>query len=474
MPHARFARGPPPVTVLFGKASYKWAATGPGLRPVRQPARRYRKSALVPNGKQVQGHWERLYLSLARTLPEGYHSTVPQAQSGGEEEGSMPFYSARSSVFGLRVPRIAGPLLLFLMAFPIPASAQAPDTVRVPPGISCEDCRILLDSVAFLGDEAGNGFVDETNEVAASSEHFFVVHRVVSSDIRVFNRDGSFLRVLGRKGEGPGEYQNIKALWVSQRDTLHVIDEGLIRRTVVSPDLQVIRTERLPGRVLHHGYLGLKDGTAVLTAVAPDSTGGLRLLHRLSGPGQPLFSFGKPLNASDEINTVPSALVRITAETKSAEIVASHGSSFILEVYGNQGALERILDLSDRDFLELVPGDGRFPGYVPWIQDLWIDEEGKLWVLMRVGDPDWEQGVERVGVGFGRRPSVRMVDYDAFWDTVVEVVDLKAGVTIARRRFEKGLIKFLGRNEVTGWTNLENETFRLPVYRLSLQGLAGG
>ena len=41
MPLIRFAHGPTPVTAVVENASNKRAATGPGLRPVRQPARRY-------------------------------------------------------------------------------------------------------------------------------------------------------------------------------------------------------------------------------------------------------------------------------------------------------------------------------------------------------------------------------------------------------------------------------------------------
>ena len=352
--------------------------------------------------------------------------------------------------------------------------AQKPDTVEIPAAVTCESCRILLDSLVVLGDESGDGFVDSTNEVAASTEHFFVVHRVISNDIRVFDRNGSFKTVLGRAGEGPGEYRNIKALWVSPGDTLHVVDASSVRRTMISPDLQVIRTDRVPGPVQYYGFLGLSDGSSILTAIAPDSLGELRLLHRLSPSGELRYSFGPPLNGSNPFNTPGPALVRIAAETKLGQTLISHGSEFLISMYGDNGALEKALRFPNREFLELVPGGGRFPGYLPWIQDLWVDDDGRLWVLMRVGDPGWEQGVERVGVGFGRRPSVKLTDYDAFWDTVIEVVDLEAGVTLARTRLEKNLIKFLGANRVTGRTYMENGTYRLPVLRLRLDGLATG
>jgi hypothetical protein len=103
------------------------------------------------------------------------------------------------------------------------------------------------------------------------------------------------------------------------------------------------------------------------------------------------------------------------------------------------------------------------------IQDLWVDDVGRLWVMMRVGDPQWETGAERVAVGLHRRPGLKITDYDSYWDTVVEVIDLQKGETIARRRFEKNLIKFLGAYEATGRTLFDGDTYRLPVYRLRLE-----
>jgi len=41
MPHAHSVRGPSPVTVWVERASNNRVAPGNGLRPVRQPARRY-------------------------------------------------------------------------------------------------------------------------------------------------------------------------------------------------------------------------------------------------------------------------------------------------------------------------------------------------------------------------------------------------------------------------------------------------
>ena len=49
--------------------------------------------------------------------------------------------------------------------------------------------------------------------------------------IRLFDPDGTFLREIGHRGEGPGEFSSIRRIVVSPPDTLVVHDSGLFRLT---------------------------------------------------------------------------------------------------------------------------------------------------------------------------------------------------------------------------------------------------
>jgi hypothetical protein len=292
---------------------------------------------------------------------------------------------------------------------------------------------------------------------------------VLAHDIRVFRRDGSFVRTLGRLGEGPGEFQVINNIWVSPGDTLHVIDAASLRRTVLSPEFETLETSRLPGAPFAKGYLGLKDGESVLTAFAPDSVGEFRLLHFLGRDGRRTLSFGPRLDRATPFNAPQASFIRVLAVDETGNVLVAPAPRFQVEFYDREGVLGKVFRLSGRDWTELVPGGGQIPGYDPWIQDLWVDGEDRLWVLMRVGDPDWREAVERTTSALGRGPRTRMTDYNGFWDTVVEVIDLEVGRTIARERFDHNLLRFLGRNEVTGRTVFEDGTFKLPVLRLLLE-----
>jgi hypothetical protein len=69
-----------------------------------------------------------------------------------------------------------------------------------------------------------------------------VVANSGSADIRVFGRDGALVRVIGREGDGPGEYRNPNLAGRGPGDSLVVYDAGLRRVTVLTPDPGAIRS----------------------------------------------------------------------------------------------------------------------------------------------------------------------------------------------------------------------------------------
>lgn len=76
--------------------------------------------------------------------------------------------------------------------------------------------------------------------------------RIVVADrghaaIRVFDRDGGFLTEMGRSGEGPGEFQYIKSMSVSEPDTLDIYDSRAFRFTQYLADGTLVGTLQMKG-----------------------------------------------------------------------------------------------------------------------------------------------------------------------------------------------------------------------------------
>jgi len=74
--------------------------------------------------------------------------------------------------------------------------------------------------------------------------------------------DGSVLETMGRKGEGPGEYQALNAILL-KADSVLVSDGRLRRLTILAPDGDV-RTARLTGSLRHEVSTILPDGRLLL------------------------------------------------------------------------------------------------------------------------------------------------------------------------------------------------------------------
>lgn len=81
--------------------------------------------------------------------------------------------------------------------------------------------------------------------VARLSDGRVAVLNAGSNDLRFFDQRGEHLLTVGRKGDGPGEFQSAAALVHLANDSLAVWDRSQQRVTVFSPAGDYIRTVRL-------------------------------------------------------------------------------------------------------------------------------------------------------------------------------------------------------------------------------------
>jgi predicted acylesterase/phospholipase RssA len=67
-----------------------------------------------------------------------------------------------------------------------------------------------------------------------------VVSDVRTHELRLFDSDGGFLRLLGRSGEGPGEFRGIRDLAVLPGDSIMAWDMISARLTFFDPDGELV------------------------------------------------------------------------------------------------------------------------------------------------------------------------------------------------------------------------------------------
>lgn len=66
-----------------------------------------------------------------------------------------------------------------------------------------------------------------------------------SAELRIFLPNGSHLRTVGGRGEGPGEFQRVRLLGSFRGDSVAVWDNGLARLTVLDGQGDLARTEQM-------------------------------------------------------------------------------------------------------------------------------------------------------------------------------------------------------------------------------------
>ena len=105
---------------------------------------------------------------------------------------------------------------------------------------SCSECDVRLQPIATLGGASLPFESGMTSFVAMMSDGRFVVAPTMNvGEIAIFRASGEYERVVGREGDGPGEYRNIRAVLVGADDTIRVVEPSRVTR--LAPDFLVHR-----------------------------------------------------------------------------------------------------------------------------------------------------------------------------------------------------------------------------------------
>jgi hypothetical protein len=125
-----------------------------------------------------------------------------------------------------------------------------------------------------------------------------------TNEIRTFDAAGAFVRSAGRRGDGPGEFKEIRHLWMIGGDSLVVADRQLGRVSVFDTAGRLGRTTTLKrgaAAFLLEAEGAFSDGTLLASsAVAPwtdalpepGATRESRVYYRYSSGGEPIDTLG--------------------------------------------------------------------------------------------------------------------------------------------------------------------------------------
>ncbi len=82
---------------------------------------------------------------------------------------------------------------------------------------------------------------------AVLSSGLIVLADSLTSEVFVFDSTGRFVRRIGQRGEGPGDYNRLGSLFLLSADTMAITDQKGARITLLRPDASIARIGRVRG-----------------------------------------------------------------------------------------------------------------------------------------------------------------------------------------------------------------------------------
>lgn len=280
--------------------------------------------------------------------------------------------------------------------------------------------------------------------------------------IQVFNREGEHIHTFGREGEGPGEFRDWAALFVSPGDSLYTFDSSLYRLSVFSPDFEFVRSARIDPPLRPRGGFFQVDGSLLITAIGrgPETFG--RPYHVVDPDGRVRRSFGEKEGVI--AGNVDYDLARRIGPSADGGFWASYDYyQYTVERWGPENELVERFERHPEWAPKAGdprggPRDANGPAPSSAVVNFQVDDAGLLWMLIWVAEEGWREAFEN--------SEERPASHD-YRDTIIEVLDPARGRVVARHRIDDLAVGFSAPGVMYTWDN--REVFdKLKLWRLRL------
>jgi 6-bladed beta-propeller len=223
------------------------------------------------------------------------------------------------------------PVVALLVLISAGASAQQIETVdgvRVVHnnrgGVWGANPKLAIELVRTIGNvdtDDENLAFDSPRDMAVDGAGNIYILDSGNQRIQVFGPDGTYVRTIGRRGQGPGEFSSLDSIVMDHEGRLYVLDDRQKRIQIFTTDgqpLKSVRTTRIAGSDSSSAIIGidrirlLGSGTYVVHTYTGYGLSGAakpktrpKLAKLLSPDLEVRGEFGEPLDYGEEItNTV--------------------------------------------------------------------------------------------------------------------------------------------------------------------------
>lgn len=390
--------------------------------------------------------------SWPREAPEGCARPAIRVGRRNETCGSPSHHLARPYGAVLGVTALLAGLVL-----PVSASAQSE--------LEIQDCRTACELTirlqTTLGDERDALVTDNYTLQRTPDGRFLFSAYETGGQILVFDSVGAHVGIAGRQGWGPGEYIFVDRLVVAG-DQVHAFDPAGRRRTILDPALEHLRTDGLPFQALSAAVLHDTLTVVNMAVAAPERLG--YLLHVLGEDG----SIVRSMERQGEQFPFTSQQFRRPAGLDDRRFLSAHASSYRIDEWSADGELlatwtREVPWLRGYETRCCIVHPDEPPQ--PMLRDIRVDADGRHWTLITVPDTRWRSViVEDPMHGY------RYTDGHAFYDTIIEVIDLREGRVIGSARHDRFMSAGFAGDGLVSSFRLEEERMAafIDVWRITL------
>jgi len=274
-------------------------------------------------------------------------------------------------------------------------------------------CKCSLEEDLSIGVKEGdeNYILFRPSDIEVDAEGNIYVLDSGNHRVQVFDRNGKYLRTIGRKGEGPGEIKMAFKMSMGPDGKLYLLDIGNFRITIFNRDGEYVGDFK-PKKGFPNDISVDDQGEVFLSSDMRDKAGkGIINISRYDQKGEALLSYGNfkkrefqwiTIGSKSGVPTLLAIPTGYEPETvwtidPKGNLYVGYGDKYEISFYSREGKLKRrfgrkwtpmkIAREEKRavlDGLENVPSQVKkqiiFPDFKPAFDDMIVDEEGNLWV----------------------------------------------------------------------------------------------
>jgi hypothetical protein len=294
--------------------------------------------------------------------------------------------------------------------------AQA--STLIPDAAVCPRCSIVLERVAQIGSVSDSALLGENARFAFGPSGIIVAaSSSLKGSIAVYSSIGTLLRTIGRRGQGPGEFEGAADV-VFDGSELIVWDRVLKRFSVFDSSFSFQRSFAFVHAMRSSDDVVVTGNSIVISSLYQSrSLPGVVAVLRSDGKGPPIAVSPEPAGTSESL------MRRLIARSEGGRFWAGAWNQYLIQQFDTSGAMVASFSREVPWFRPWSePGNPQTTVPVGQMLGVHEDREGLLWIAIAVADPKWDHETARAG------------DVEVIYDLMLEVFDPASGRILATSR----------------------------------------